>query len=114
MAPAIKDSQVVVDKREATGPAPIHSPVDVFATILSPGALLSHTAERTNVYAHVIQKSGYNVGPATGATVKIDVGGDSVELREGDGVYITLTPGSKVDVENVGEKESELLLFDTE
>jgi hypothetical protein len=35
-------------------------------------------------------------------------------LREGDGVYITLTPGAKVDVENVGEKDGELLLFDTE
>jgi len=114
VAPAIKDNQEVVDKREATGPAPVHSPLDAFATILSPTASLSHTAKRTNVYAHVIQKSGYNTGTATGATVKIDVGGDSVQLREGDGVYITLTPGSKVDVENVGEKESELLLFDTE
>jgi len=114
VAPTIKDSQAIADEREATGPAPIHSPLDVFATIFSPGALLSHTAKRTNVYAHIIQKSGYNTGPATGATVKINVGGDSVQLREGDGVYITLTPGSKVDVENVGEKESELLLFDTE
>jgi hypothetical protein len=35
-------------------------------------------------------------------------------LREGDGVYITLTSGAKVDVENVGEKDGELLLFDTE
>jgi len=114
VAPVIKDSQEVVDKREAIGPAPIHSPLDVFATILSPAALLSHTAKRTNVYAHVIQRSGYNAGAATGATVKVDVGDDSVQLREGDGVYITLTPGSKVDVENVGEKEGELLLFDTE
>lgn len=104
----------MVDKREATGPAPVHSPLDAFATILSPTASLSHTAKRTNVYVHVIQKSGYNTGTATGATVKIDVGGDSVQLREGDGVYITLAPGSKVDVENVGEKESEFLLFDTE
>jgi hypothetical protein len=35
-------------------------------------------------------------------------------LREGDGVYITLAPGAKVDVENVGEKDGELLVFDTE
>jgi len=40
----------------------------------------------------------------TGAAGKIDVGGDSVQLRKGDGVYITLTPGTKVDVENVGER----------
>jgi hypothetical protein len=35
-------------------------------------------------------------------------------LREGDGVYVTLTPGAKVDVENVGEKDGGLLVFDTE
>jgi len=114
VAPAIKGSSEVVDKREATGPAPVHSPVDVFATILSPTTSLSHTAKHTNVYAHVIQRSGYNTGAATGAAVKIDAGGDSVQLREGDGVYITLTPGSKVDVENVGDRDGELLLFDTE
>jgi len=113
VAPAA-NSHEIIDKREATGPAPVHSPVDLFATILSPTASLSHTARRTNVYAHLIQRSGYNTGAATGATVKIDVGGDSVQLREGDGVYITLTPGTKVDVENVGEKGGELLLFDTE
>ncbi|KAF9649173.1 pirin domain-containing protein [Thelephora ganbajun] len=114
VAPAVKDSQDTFDKREATGPAPVHSPLDVFATILSPTASLSHTAERTNVYAHLTQRSGYNPGPASGATVKIDVGGDSVQLREGDGVYITLTPGTKVDVENIGERDGELLLFDNE
>jgi len=103
-----------VDKREATGPAPVHSPLDVFATILSPTVSLPHTAKRKNVYAHLIQRSGYNAGAATGAAAKVDVGGDSVQLREGDGVYITLAPGTKVDVENVGEKDGELLLFDTE
>ena len=114
VAPAIKGSQEIVDEREGSGPAPVHSPLDVFATIISPTGSLSHTAKRTNVYAHLIQKSGYNTGEATGATVKIDVGGDSVQLKEGDGVYITLTPGAKVDVENVGEKDGELLVFDTE
>ena len=103
-----------MDKREAAGPAPVHSPLDVFATILSPTVSLSHTAKRTNVYAHLIQRSGYNAGAATGAAVKIKVGGDSVQLREGDGVYVTLTPGTKVDVENVSEKDGELLLFDAE
>ena len=66
------------------------------------------------MYAHLIQRSGYNTGAATGAAVKIDVGGNSVQLREGDGVYITLAPDAKVDVENVGDKDGELLLFDTE
>lgn len=114
VAPAVKDSQAIVDKREASGPAPVHSPLDVFATILSPTTSLSHTATRTYVYAHLIQRSGYNTGAPNGAAVKIDVGSDSVQLREGDGVYITLTPGAKVDVQNVGEKDGELLLFDTE
>ena len=69
---------------------------------------------RPLIYVHLIQRSGYNTGPATGATVKIGVGSDSVQLREGDGVYVTLAPGGKIDVENVGEGDSELLLFDTE
>ena len=114
VAPASQHSQKIVDKREAGGPAPVHSPLDVFATILSPTASLSHTAQRTNIYVHLIQRSGYNAGLATGATVKIDVGDDSIQLREGDGVYITLTPGGKVGVQNAGEKDCELLLFDTE
>jgi len=114
VAPVVKDSPEVIDKREGAGPAPVHSPVDLFATILSPTASLSHKATRTNVYAHLIQRSGYNTGAAIGATVKIDVGGDSVQLREGDGAYITLNPGAEVVVENVGEKIGELLLFDTE
>jgi len=114
VAPAVSDSQAIVDKREASGPAPVHSPLDVFATILSPSTSLSHTAERTSVYAHLIQRSGYNTAAATGATVRIGVGADTVQLREGDGVYITLSPGAGVDIENIGEKEGELLLFDTE
>ena len=114
VAPVAQDNHEIIDKREAAGPAPVHSPVDLFATIISPTTSLSHTARRTNVYVHLIQRSGYNTGAATGATVKIDVGGDSVQLREGDGVYITLTPGAKVDVENVGEESGELVLFDTE
>ena len=115
VAPAVKsDNQEVVDKREAAGPAPVHSSLDVFATILSPNASLSHIAQRTKVYAHLIQRSGYNSGAAAGATVKISVDNDTVELREGDGVYVNLSPGAKVDVQNVGEKDGELLLFDTE
>lgn len=114
VAPATKASQDVIDKREASGPAPVHSPLDALATILSPTSSLSYTARRTKVYAHLIQRSGYNTGTPSGAAVKIDVGSDSVQLREGDGVYITLTPGVNVGVQNVGEKDGELLLFDTE
>jgi len=114
VAPAVKDSQEVIDKREATGPAPVHSPLDVFATVLSPTISISRSANRTNVYIHLVQRSGYNVGAAIGASVKIDVGGDSVRLREGDGVYITLTPGTRVNVENIGDENGELLFFDTE
>jgi len=114
VAPAVKDSNEIIDKREAAGPAPIHSPLDAFATILSPTASLTHTANRTHVYVHLIQRSGYNTGVATGAAIKINVGDDSVQLGEGDGVYINLTPGANVGIENVGEKDGELLLFDTE
>lgn len=114
VAPVKEGTQEIIDERDASGPTPVHSPLDVFATILFPTVSLSHTARRTCVYVHLIQRSGYNTGTGSGAAVKITVGNDSVQLREGDGVYITLAAGDKIDVENVGEKEGELLLFDTE
>ncbi|KAI8985615.1 RmlC-like cupin [Trametes punicea] len=108
----------VVEKREASGPAPVHSPLNLFATLLSPGKSLSHAffkssgAQRKG-YVHVVQTSGYNPGEATGAHVRVlGSEGGPVELREGDGAYIMAAPGEEVTVENVGDKVAELLLFD--
>ena len=63
---------------------------------------------------HVIQTSGYNERQATGASVKFSTkGGDEVELREGDGPHVDVKKkGAILEVENVGNRAAELLVFD--
>jgi quercetin 2,3-dioxygenase len=101
--------------REASGPAPVHSPLALFATLLSTGKSLTHTNVRSKAYLHVVQTSGYNTGAATGATVQVTVGGgEKTVLREGDGVYVHLPPGTEIQVENTGDRTAEVMLFDLE
>lgn len=109
----------VLEKREASGPAPVHSPLDLFATILSPGKSLSHAFKSGSAarkgYVHVIQTSGYNPKEASGARVRVlGAEGGPVGLREGDGAYIMATPGEEVTVENAGETAAEVVFFDME
>lgn len=115
-------------ERNAKGPAPVHSPITLYATLLSPGVRLDSTfpeqlvapganqeTTRRKKYVHVIQASGYKAGTAGGASVRI--GGANVEpviLREGDGAYIFGEKGSELEVENVGDRVAEVLLFDVE
>jgi redox-sensitive bicupin YhaK (pirin superfamily) len=105
----------VVDEREGTGPAPIHAGVSVFASILSPSAVVTQAYPANSVerkaYIHVVQTSGYNTGPATGARVKVNGG---LELGEGDGAFATGEDGDKIEIENVGDKPAEFLLFNIE
>ncbi|KAI0358265.1 pirin domain-containing protein [Trametes cingulata] len=113
------DAPGVVEKREASGPAPVHSPLNLFATILSAGKSLSHTFQFSSAqrkgYIHVVQTSGYNPGEASGAHVRVlGAEGGPLELREGDGAYIMAAPGEELTVENAGEKVAEILLFDME
>jgi redox-sensitive bicupin YhaK (pirin superfamily) len=112
VAPAT-DASVALT-RDARGPAPVHSPLSLYATLLSPGKALAHAAQRGKAYAHVVQTSGYNAGRAKGASVRLSVGGQELVLAEGDGVYVHLPVGSEVRVENTGEKVAEVLLFDLE
>jgi quercetin 2,3-dioxygenase len=107
----------VNEAREASGPAPVHSPVALSATIISPGTRLTHTLPSTKnarkAYVHVIQRSGYNAGPANGASVRLSGNGDAqATLREGDGAYIMGDPESELVIENTGEEAAEVLLFD--
>ncbi|KAH9849856.1 pirin domain-containing protein [Lenzites betulinus] len=109
----------VEEKREASGPAPVHSPLDLFATLLSPGKALAHTfqagAAQRKGYIHVVQTSGYNPKEANGGRVRITAAdGSSLDLREGDGAYIMAAPGEELSVENAGETVTEVLLFDME
>jgi hypothetical protein len=64
---------------------------------------------------HVIQTSGYNERQATGASVKFSTKrGDEVELRDGDGAYVDIKKGAVLEVDNVGDRAAELLVFDLE
>ncbi|KAF8527289.1 pirin domain-containing protein [Gautieria morchelliformis] len=110
------ESEGVVAEREASGPAPVQSPVSLYATLLSPSSTITHTfsspsegnAQRRG-YVHVVQTSGYNTGKAAGATVQLNGG---LMLAEGDGAFALAGEGEKIEVKNVGDRVAEVLLFD--
>ncbi|KAJ9619220.1 hypothetical protein H2203_008549 [Taxawa tesnikishii (nom. ined.)] len=79
-------------KDEEAEPIPMHADLSMDASILSPGKSV----------VHELPKSG-------GAKIKI---GD-VELGEGNGAFVrgAKRPG-KIEVESVGDKDAEFLLFD--
>ena len=112
------DAKGVAEQREASGPAPVHSPLSLYASIISPSTSLTHkfaeSAKRRRGYVHVIQTSGYNTGPAKGAAVKVSFGTSQTELKEGDGAYIMAAPGEELTIENAGDRVAEVLLFDME
>ena len=58
--------------------------------------------------------SGYNPGPASGASVKVSAGREFQTLREGDGAYILIGDEQDMVAENEGEDVAEVLLFDIE
>ncbi|KAJ7261980.1 RmlC-like cupin domain-containing protein [Mycena rebaudengoi] len=104
---------VLRDSREGEGPAPVQSPLTLYATLLSEGKSLKQTITGKRGYIHVVQTSGYNTKAATGASIKV-VGapGVEVELKEGDGAYLHFDKGGELTVENTGDKTAEVLLFD--
>jgi len=107
---------VISESRESTGPAPVQSPLTLFATLLSPTKSLPYIfSSKRKVYIHVIQTSGYNTEAGSGVHVKVDDGkGVELDMREGDGAYVFGEEGGKLVVENVGEGVAEVLLFDLE
>ncbi|KIM38303.1 hypothetical protein M413DRAFT_447810 [Hebeloma cylindrosporum] len=100
--------------REGAGPAPVQSPLTLYATLLGQGKTLSRPLEGKKGYIHVVQTSGYNEGKAKGASVKINSkGGEELTLREGDGAYIFVGKGGNtLQVENDGDRTAEILVFD--
>ena len=106
----------VTEAREAAGPAPVHSPLSLFATLLSPSSSLSHTFSPSvsKAYVHIVQTSGYNTGKARGAQVKVRVGDSEVVFGEGDGGYVIAEPGKDITVDNTGDRVAEILLFEME
>ncbi|KAG8721840.1 hypothetical protein FRC08_009641 [Ceratobasidium sp. 394] len=108
----------VKDEREGTGPTPVHAQLSVYATILSPGKTVTHTfpAPATGhparkAFVHLIQTSGYNHKHANGAAVKLNGG---LELREGDGAFAAAPENEKIEIENTGDRDAEVLVFDLE
>ena len=100
------------DGSDAEGqPIPMHADVSMDASILSPGKKVTHELvkdESRNVYLHVVMsdKKQPNAGGA-----KIKVGNQT--LSEGDGAFVLAPKGTgKVEIESVGEKPAEFLLFD--
>ncbi|KAJ9121348.1 hypothetical protein QFC24_004685 [Naganishia onofrii] len=127
----------VIDEREAKGPAPVHSHIAMFSTLLDPGNKVTHhvteayhkftpdlpltpstdasTDGSKKVYIHVIQTTKYNPRASlTNADApRIKVNGDLV-LGEGDGAFVT---GGKagdegLTLENVGGGRAEVVLFE--
>ncbi|KAJ7230369.1 RmlC-like cupin [Mycena pura] len=106
---------VLKDSREGEGPAPVQSPLTLYATLLSEGKGLTQTIKGSKGYIHVVQTSGYNTKEATGAGVRVTgAPGVEAELREGDGAYLHFENGGELKVENIGDKTAEVLLFDLE
>jgi len=105
----------VLEERDAKGPAPVHSQLTLYASILNEGKTLNKALDGKKAYVHVIQTSGFNTGPATGAEVRIREakGSSELVLKEGDGAYVMVTaPGGVLEVENIGDRSAEILLFD--
>jgi len=106
----------VLPDREGEGPAPVQSPLTLYATLLSGGKSLEQRLEGKKGYIHVIQTSGYNAGKGQGASVRASSkGGEELVLREGDGAYIFVgNSGNVLQVENTGDQVAEILVFDLE
>ncbi|KAF8882525.1 pirin domain-protein domain-containing protein-containing protein [Gymnopilus junonius] len=106
----------VLTQREGEGPAPVHSALTMYATILESGRIVERSLEGKKAYVHVIQTSGYKEGKASGASVKICAkeGAEELTLREGDGAYIFVGKQGDLKVENGGDRSAEIVLFDLE
>jgi Pirin len=103
----------VLPVREGKGPAPVQSPLTLYTTILGQNKSLNRSFTGKKGYVHVVQTSGYNEGQSQGASIKIASDGEKLTLGEGDGAYILVENGvNSLEVENVGDRVAEVLVFD--
>ncbi|KAM0752152.1 Pirin-domain-containing protein [Meredithblackwellia eburnea MCA 4105] len=141
VAPLSPSNQSVLDTREGEGPTPIHSPLTLYASILSPSSTVSHvfsansslssvaqpftksTGPSRKGYLHLIMRQkGYRLphqklseGPKLAVELVGKDGENQVsELVEGDGLYLDQIEGSLITIKNVGEGDAEFVLFDLE
>ena len=106
----------VLPVREGDGPAPVQSSLTLYATLLGQNKSLNRPLSGKKGYIHVIQTSGYNEGQSKGANIKIaSKGGEELTLGEGDGAYVFVgNSGNVLEVENVGDRVAEVVVFDLE
>ncbi|EME46962.1 hypothetical protein DOTSEDRAFT_85588 [Dothistroma septosporum NZE10] len=94
-----------------TEPIEIYSDLSMDASILTPGKKVEHQLVKDgerNVYVHLVMNDRKQ--PKTGGA-KIKIG--DVELGEGDGAFVKGASGpAKIEVESIGDKPAEFLLFD--
>jgi len=100
--------------RNDRGPTPIHAPLNVYATLLSPGRTahrLFSITSNSKAYVHHIQRSGYQPGNVTsGGTIVLNT---DTTLREGDGSFVWVkTEQGRLSVTNTGSTPAEVLLFE--
>jgi len=111
------NSKGVSSEREGTGPAPVQSSLTLYATLISPSKTVTHvfptpvSSEPRKSYVQIPQTSGHNPGEAQGARVRLNGG---LELSEGDAAFAWGQEGDKLEIENVGDKVAEVLVFDIE
>jgi redox-sensitive bicupin YhaK (pirin superfamily) len=96
------------DSKTAIG---LQADLSMDASILSPGKTVTHKVVadgQRKLFAHVVMSK--RAQPKDGGA-KIKIG--DVELGEGDGAYIDGVKGPlSIDIESVGDKPAEFLLFD--
>ncbi|KAJ3006922.1 hypothetical protein HKX48_009410 [Thoreauomyces humboldtii] len=117
------NSQGVNNNRNTSGPAPVHSPITMFASILTPSKTITHTFPKSTpkAYIHNIMVGGYR-GPNVAAGDKFEDGGarlkleNGLVLEEGDGAFVEIAEGegNEFKFENVGAKDAEFILFELE
>ena len=104
--------------REGDGPAPIQSDVTFWVTALSANKTISRAMPSTQgerkAYLQMAQLSGFNQGPGRGSHVRVEIGNQSVEMREGDGVFVHAAPKEELRLTNLGDSVAEVLLFDVD
>ncbi|KAL1305475.1 hypothetical protein AAFC00_002351 [Neodothiora populina] len=98
-------------KDEEGEPIPLHADLSMSASILEPGHKVEHEIVKDgkrNIYLHVVMTG--KTQPKTGG-MKIKMG--NVVIGEGDGAFVRGAEGpGKIEVESVGDKPAEFVLFD--
>ncbi|KAJ9108589.1 hypothetical protein QFC19_002305 [Naganishia cerealis] len=127
----------VINEREAKGPAPVHSHIAMFSTLLDPGNKVTHYVTEPyhnltpklpltpatdassdgskKVYIHVVQTTKYNprasLTNADAPRIKVN---DDLVVGEGDGAFVTGIKANDqgLTLENVGGGQAEVVLFE--